>query len=153
MKNLFNYNWQVREQWFEWCKQFSLEQLVEERTGGFGNILETLLHIVIVEYDWIHDMATGVEFQFRKDDYQSLEDVVKLHHHLHPEVEDFINNWSEDRKDTVLVLDNGKRAFTFGEVMNHVIVHEIHHIGQLSVWARELGVDPVSANFIGRNLR
>lgn len=45
-------------------------------------------------------------------------------------------------------LDN----FTYGEVLRHVIAHEIQHIGQLSVWARELGREPVSANLIGRKL-
>ncbi|QWH42653.1 hypothetical protein EXW53_12305 [Bacillus mycoides] len=39
-----------------------------------------------------------------------------------------------------------------GEVLRHVIVHEIHHIGQLSIWARELNLQPVSANLIGRGL-
>ena len=35
---------------------------------------------------------------------------------------------------------------------HHVIDHEIHHIGQLSIWAREMGVVPVSANLIGRGI-
>lgn len=33
--------------------------------------------------------------------------------------------------------------------MRHTIALEIHHIGQLSIWARELGRNPVSANLIG----
>ncbi len=37
---------------------------------------------------------------------------------------------------------------TWGEIMRHTIAHEIHHIGQLSIWARELGRKPVSANLI-----
>ncbi|WP_276575678.1 DinB family protein, partial [Bacillus cereus group sp. BfR-BA-01524] len=32
---------------------------------------------------------------------------------------------------------------THGEIIRHVIVHEIHHIGQLSIWAREIGKEPV----------
>lgn len=36
--------------------------------------------------------------------------------------------------------------------MRHMIAHEIHHIGQLSVWAREIGKKPVSANLIGKEL-
>lgn len=41
---------------------------------------------------------------------------------------------------------------TWGEVIRHTIAHEIHHIGQLSIRARELGKKPVSANLIGRGL-
>lgn len=42
--------------------------------------------------------------------------------------------------------------FTYAEVIRHVIAHEVHHVGQLSVWVRESGLKPVSANFIGRGL-
>jgi uncharacterized damage-inducible protein DinB len=43
-------------------------------------------------------------------------------------------------------------TFTHGEILRHVIAHEIHHVGQLSVWARELNLTPPSANVIGRKL-
>lgn len=43
-------------------------------------------------------------------------------------------------------------SFKYGAVMRHVIAHEIHRIGQLSVWSREIGQKPVSANLIHRGL-
>lgn len=42
---------------------------------------------------------------------------------------------------------------SWGEIMRHVIAHEIHHIGQLSVWARQMGHKPITANVIGRGLK
>ncbi|PER29890.1 hypothetical protein CN931_22460 [Bacillus sp. AFS054943] len=45
------------------------------------------------------------------------------------------------------------KEYRYGEVLRHVIVHEIHHIGQLSIWAKELNLQPVSANLIGRGYR
>ncbi len=39
------------------------------------------------------------------------------------------------------------------DILHHVIVHEIHHIGQLSVWAREIALHPVPANYIGRDFK
>ena len=48
--------------------------------------------------------------------------------------------------------DGEQESFTFGEVMRHVIAHEIHHIGQLSIWSREIGKTPVTANLIRRGL-
>lgn len=44
------------------------------------------------------------------------------------------------------------KAFTVDDILHHVIAHEIHHVGQLSIWAREIDRDPVQANVIGRNL-
>ncbi|PLR86418.1 hypothetical protein CVD25_07745 [Bacillus canaveralius] len=34
-------------------------------------------------------------------------------------------------------------SFPYKKVIQHVITHEIHHIGQLSIWSRELGIKPV----------
>ncbi|WP_417894724.1 DinB family protein, partial [Bacillus toyonensis] len=42
------YNWQVREDWFKWCEQLTVEELLSKRVGGVGSILETLFHIVDV---------------------------------------------------------------------------------------------------------
>ncbi|QYG87186.1 hypothetical protein HCU65_00910 [Bacillus atrophaeus] len=37
-------------------------------------------------------------------------------------------------------------------ILRHVMTHKIHHIGQLSVWTRELGIPPVAANFFNRTI-
>lgn len=152
MKKLFYYNWQVREEWFGWCRQFTEEQLLEKRVGGFGNILHTLLHIIVVEYDWIQDLVGGKVFEINLEDYKTIEDVIELHQKLHPEVEEFVNRWTDPMGEKTLVLVDDGESFNYEEVMNHILAHEIHHIGQLSVWSRELGVAPITANLIRRGL-
>lgn len=152
MKQFFYYNWQVREEWFEWAKQISSDELLKQRVGGFGNILHTLLHIVVVEFDWINDLLGGEVLKFHLEDYQTMDDVITLHHQWHPVIKNFVENWTKDQSDKQLVIEGGKRIFSYEEVMKHVIVHEVHHIGQLSIWARELGLTPVQANYIGRGL-
>ncbi len=142
----------MREEWFEWAKQVSAEDLLKQRVGGFNNILHTLLHIVVVEFDWINDLLGGEVIEFQLEDYQTIDDVINLHQHWHPMIRNFVENWTDNLSDKQLVIEEGKRVFSYGEVMKHVIVHEIHHIGQLSIWARELGLSPVQANYIGRGL-
>lgn len=34
----FEYNWQVRDQWFTWCHQLTTEELLKNRLGGVENI-------------------------------------------------------------------------------------------------------------------
>ena len=68
---------------------------------------------------------------------------------------EFVQKWSNELEHEVLDLDigNGNRInCRYGEAIRHIIAHEIHHIGQLSVWAREIGVNSISANFIHRGL-
>ncbi|MFS0821777.1 DinB family protein [Bacillus sp. 1P02SD] len=156
MKTLFRYNWQVRDDWFTWCEGVPEEELLKKRVGGVGSILHTLFHIVEVERSWIHLLKTQRDpGEPPFEDYASLEKVKALSNQFHKEIEPFIMSWSNEMDSQSVAItypDGHSETFMQGEIMRHVIAHEIHHIGQLSVWARELGREPVTANVISRGL-
>ncbi|MFP7494666.1 DinB family protein [Terribacillus saccharophilus] len=155
MQLFFKYNWMIREDWYCWCEKLSEDELLRNRTGGQGSILHTLFHIVDVEWSWIRRLQGKSDHQPSFDRHNSLEMIRKLDAAFHLEVDDFVSNWDiglEDRLFYDTLPDGRIDADTWGEVMRHIIAHEIHHIGQLSIWAREMGLEPVSANFIGRGL-
>ncbi|HDR3887497.1 TPA: hypothetical protein QCO65_001877 [Bacillus cereus] len=68
------------------------------------------------------------------------------------ELDNFLRLWSGDFESKILKASWTDKTYKYGEVLRHVIAHEIHHIGQLSIWARDLNLQPVSANLIGRGL-
>lgn len=145
----------VREEWYRWCEELSEEDLLRNRTGGVGSILHTLFHIVDVEWSWIRLLQGKTDFEESFDGYKSLNQVRKLDAEFRAEVENFVNNWDDSMENQLFydTLQDGRIVTdTWGEVIRHVIAHEIHHIGQLSIWAREVGEKPVSANLIGRGL-
>ncbi len=152
LKTLFYYNWQVRDDWFKWCEQLTKEELLRKRVGGVGSILETLFHIVDVEYSWISALQEKEDNEPQFKDYQSIKKVKALSDSYRRELEEFLQIWSDDLEYKILKASWTDKIYTYGEVLRHVIVHEIHHIGQLSIWARELNLQPVSANLIGRGL-
>ncbi len=106
----------------------------------------TLFHIVDVEQAWINGLQGKPEYHYNFEDYKTLASIKELSDACRSNIQDYVNNWSKDIE--IQKLDE----FTYDEVIHHVIAHEIHHIGQLSIWARELGLKPISANLIGRNL-
>lgn len=155
MQTLYQYNWMIRDEWFEWCKNVPLEDLLKVRTGGVGGILHTLFHIIDAEWSWIRIMKGFPGFQENFDDYQSLEKVMELNDLFKEEVKDFVLNWENEFEKNFLQetrADGTVITLAWGEIMRHVIAHEIHHIGQLSVWSREQGKPPVSANLIRKGL-
>ncbi|TQR21595.1 DinB family protein [Psychrobacillus vulpis] len=155
MQMLFRYNWMVREEWYRWCEEVEEKDLLVDRTGGVGGILHTLFHIIDVEWSWIRLLQGKSDFQENFQEYQSLQKVRELDAKFRKEVEQFVSAWEESMDNQLFqdTMPDGRIVTdTWGEVMRHAIAHEIHHIGQLSVWARELGKKPVSANLIGRNL-
>jgi hypothetical protein len=42
MLKLFEYNWQVRNDWFDWCDLVTEKELLKKRIGGPGSILYTV---------------------------------------------------------------------------------------------------------------
>ncbi|RFU68434.1 DinB family protein [Bacillus sp. V59.32b] len=156
MLKLFQYNWQVREDWFTWCEAVPEEELLKKRVGGVGSILFTLFHIVDVEYSWILGLQGEPEPKEPPfETYASLQKVKDLSRQYHREVEPFVTSWTNEMESRTLSETDSQGetvSFRHGEIMRHVIAHEIHHIGQLSVWAREIGRKPVTANMIGRRL-
>ncbi|MCM3749917.1 DinB family protein [Paenibacillus pasadenensis] len=156
MQKLFQYNWQVRQDWFDWCRSVPEEELLKKRTGGVGAILPTLFHIVDVEYNWLCELDGRTDFfNDSYEGYATLQKVEALSERLHESVQAFVSSWSDELESKILQTtdSNGEaETFLYGEVMRHVIAHEIHHIGQLSVWSRELDQKPVTANLIRRGL-
>lgn len=45
----FVYNWQVRDEWFDWCNQLTIKELLKNRIGGVENILFTLFLFHIID--------------------------------------------------------------------------------------------------------
>ncbi|MDR9857929.1 MULTISPECIES: DinB family protein [Paenibacillus] len=155
MQTMFKYNWAVREEWLKWCEEISEAELLAKRAGGVGGILHTLFHVIDVEWSWIRSLQGKSDFDESFDNYRSIRRVRELEDVFRPEVEAFVLNWNDGLEDLVyrdIGGDGKERVLTWGEVMRHMIAHEIHHIGQLSVWSREIGRKPVSANLIGRGL-
>jgi uncharacterized damage-inducible protein DinB len=152
---MFRYNWQVRDEWFQLCKQLPVEELTRPRVGGVGSILRTLYHIVDVEQSWMRGLQGKPEFHEDPEKYSSLEQIQRLSEQCRPDLESFLQEWTPGMENRIFAgtRPNGQTyRFTYGEVICHVIAHEIHHVGQLSVWARELGIQPPSANVIWRGL-
>lgn len=155
MLKLFEYNWQVRDDWFAWCKDVPEEELLRKRTGGIGGILHTLFHVIVVEYSWICDMKNKPDFSGAFEEYATLHQVQELSSQFHEEVKSFVTSWNSDlESSTVNTIDSKgqQESFKYGEIIRHVIAHEIHHMGQLSIWSREVGKAPITANLIRRGL-
>ncbi|QOR68167.1 DinB family protein [Cytobacillus suaedae] len=152
MRTLFEYNWQVRKDWIDWCRKQALEDLLRKRHGGMGSFLHTLIHIIDVEYSWIRALQGGADFELNFSEYETLDKMIELSSSLHIEVKHYLDRWNESMENEMVYVSWSDVPYRKGEILRHIIAHEIHHIGQLSVWARELGQKPVTANLIGRNL-
>jgi len=149
----FEYNWLVRDEWFDWCNQLTIGELLKDRSGGVGSILNTFFHIIDVEYSWLRGIQGKEDVVAQFADYNTLDKVKSLSDTFRKELSEFLKLDLDELKKELVSVPWDEDKYTVDEILHHIITHEIHHIGQLSVWARELELSPVPANFIGRELK
>ena len=155
MLNMFSYNWQVRDDWFDWSQQISIEELTQKRTGGMGSILHNLFHVIDCEQIWVNQMNGTPVIVKDINDISTLHEVIEFSNSTKLTTQGFIQSWTPDCEEKIFEMKrrNGETSrFTYGKIMRHIISHEIHHIGQLSVWSRELDIKPVSSDLLFRGL-
>ncbi|MFJ7971523.1 DinB family protein [Psychrobacillus sp. NPDC096389] len=152
---MFLYNWQIREDWFKWCETISNEELLKRRVGGMGSIIQNLFHVIDCEQIWVNQMqGTPVIIQ---DIHlvSSLKEVKEFSNVTKTETLNFIQSYFSEGEEKSLIIQrkNGTtKSLSFDKIISHIISHEIHHIGQLSIWSREIGMKPVSSDLIFRDI-
>lgn len=152
MKSLFLYNWEVRDEWFRALSELSTEELIKDRNAGVGSIIKTFIHIIDVEYSWIRALLRRPDISHILEEFSDLATIKTLSDQYREEILEFLNQWTVTMELEEVKPDWMIERFKKGEVLRHLIAHEIHHIGQLSIWAKELGIQQVSSNFIGRDI-
>ena len=151
----FLYNWQIREEWFEWCETISLEELTKKRIGGIQSILHNLFHVIDCEQIWINQMQGTPVIINDINKISSLNDVKTFSNLIKPVTQSFIKSYTSKAEDRILIVKSKSgttKSLSYDKIISHIISHEIHHIGQLSVWSREIGLKPVSSDLIFRDL-
>lgn len=155
MFELFQYNWQVREEWFKWCESIPTEELIKKRTGGMGGILRNLFHVIDCEQLWINHLRGTPVIETDINGITNLNEIKEFDSRTKSITEHFIKLYVAETENKIFVypLKNGtKMQFSYDKIIHHIITHEIHHIGQLSVWAREIGMKPVPSDLLMKDI-
>ena len=154
MLSLFHYNWQVREDWLNWCQTISEEEFHKERIGGMKSIRETLIHIVDCELLWLNSLVEKPIIFENRTAINALSEICTYSDFVKSHTESFIEQLPSQYENNIIEVkrrDGTILHFTQKKILAHMMTHEIHHIGQLSIWARELGLKPISSDLIIRD--
>ncbi|WP_409296861.1 DinB family protein [Peribacillus sp. SCS-26] len=153
MLELFFYNWQIREDWFSWCGRIPADELTKTRIGGMGSILHNLYHVIDCEQLWISQMQGTSVIVRDIAEITSLSQVTAYSQENKAATHRFLKSESSRSGFLEIKRKSGETILLpHQKILQHIAAHEIHHIGQLSVWARELGIKPVSSDLVFREL-
>jgi len=145
----------VREEWFKWCEEITYEELVKQRVGGMGSILHTLFHVIYCEQLWINQICGNPKNEQSIESIKNLQDIQEYSSIIKNSTSNYLNEYLKEKTEGSLfiILQNGEtKEFPHKKILYHIITHEVHHIGQLSIWARELGKVPINSDLLIREL-
>lgn len=143
------YSWHVRNSWLRWCKSIPMTELMKRRIGGQGSILETLLHIIDVENSWINAIRGKNDVPLTIQDHNTLASVEEISAQTIKMTDTFIRvELPHLQIDKEIIVSWDDSNYSIDSILHHIIFHSVHHMGQLSIWARQMNRAPVDISYL-----
>ena len=142
----FAYNRWANERLLEAAGELSEEELTRDLNGSFSSIKGTLRHLLWGELGWLHYWQER-EFpdQLSPSDFADLTSIVAGWKSLEEEKDSFLSELTEEKLLDSCPVDDDPYVLT--ELIQNILVHSIHHRGQVVHMLRELGRTPPNTGF------
>jgi uncharacterized damage-inducible protein DinB len=142
----FAYNRWANERLLEAAGLLSAEELDRDLQGSFGSIKGTLRHLLWGELGWLQYWQER-EFpdELSPSDFADLPSIVAGWKSLDEEKAAFASELTDEKLLEPCPVD--ENPYVLGELIQNILVHSIHHRGQVVHMLRELGRTPPSTGF------
>jgi uncharacterized damage-inducible protein DinB len=141
LSEMFSHWEQVRNDLLKTIGQFKEEELTFIPFDGAWPVGQIMLHIADCEDNWLHGVIRG-EFKpwiwYPLADHSTKADIVDMLDKARARTIPFLEGLGEGNLDEKFTNPNGDQ-FTMRWIIWHVLEHEIHHRGELSLILGLLG--------------
>jgi uncharacterized damage-inducible protein DinB len=141
LDQLFSHWDHIHQDTLDVCDMFSEAELDHRAYKGGWSVRQIVLHIASAEDGWFRFIATNEYKDWPPSpalkDYPTLESIKNLLKVNHEKTKGYLGSKSIDDLETVFESEWGKFSLRF--VIWHVIEHEVHHRGELSLILGTLG--------------
>ena len=138
---MFSHWEQVRGSLLAMIDRFSQEELAFTPFKGSWSAGQIMLHIADCEDNWLHgvvrqEVEPWIFYDFKE--FPSKQAILAVLEKAHNRTIAFLDSLDEDDLDKVYKISEGD-SFTLRWIIWHVLEHEIHHRGELSLALGMLG--------------
>jgi len=146
LKTLYDYSYWANKKLFDVMSRLTHEQFTQSVAGSYGSIRNTLVHAMSAEAGWL-ERCGGPERgpKLNPADFPTLESVIQKWKQVEAHVREFFANLKDedlDRDAEFMDPAGNTRVMSVGELMQHAVIHGIHHRGQVVLLLRMLGQEP-----------
>jgi len=146
VKQLLEYNDDVRRSYFEALVRLPWDEFTKNREASFHSFRNIFIHILGATDYWL-DFLRDEKLRTRRgfDEYRTYEDVRTYMEHVEDRMKDYLNSLPTDglrKKYTIKNDANEVEEVTAEDVLIHVFEEEVHHRGELIALLWQMGVEP-----------
>jgi len=146
LQRLFDYYYWANGRLLEVVSQLTPEQFTQTVAGSYGSVRNTLVHIVSAEWGWLARCG-GPErgAQLKATDYPTVESVVDTARKVEAHMREFLPTLTDADLERIVefAFPGGEpRAMPLGSLLQHAMLHGVHHRGQVALLLRSLGYAP-----------
>jgi uncharacterized damage-inducible protein DinB len=142
----YDYGYWANKKLFGVIARLTPEEFTRTVAGSYGSIRNTMVHILSAEAGWL-DRCGGAKRGPRLDpaDFPTAESVVQAWTNVEAHVREFLASLGDSDlpRDVDYSFNPGDvRTGRLGDLMQHAVVHGVHHRGQVALLLRLLGQVP-----------
>lgn len=146
LTRLCDYNHWANGRLFEALASLTDEEFARDVAGSYGSIRNTMVHLLSAEWGWI-DRCGGPTRgpALKAADYPTLASVVAQWQQIARIGHDFLATLTDDdlaRTIEWTLGDAPPRQSRLGDLLQHGVIHAVHHRGQVALLLRVLGHAP-----------
>jgi len=146
VRQLLEYNAQVRHKFFEVLAKLPWDEFVKNREASFHSLRNIFIHTLgAIDY-WL-DFLKKENLHSRKkfDEYQTFQDVQTYMESVEKRLQNYLDSLPTgglDKRYTVTKTANKTIEITAEDVLIHMFEEEIHHRGELIALLWQMGIEP-----------
>ena len=146
LERLYDYNYWANRKVFPVVSQLSTEQFTQDVAGSYGSVRNTLVHMLSAEWGWL-DRCGGAKRgpALKPEDYPDAQTLIDRWNVVEGCVRQFLSTLKDEDLTRVIEFTNPrgeKRSGVIGPLLQHGVIHAVHHRGQVALLLRTLGYAP-----------
>lgn len=149
---LFEYAKWADGRLFDVLSDLTTEEFTRSVAGSYGSVRGTMVHMISATWGWV-GRCSGRERgpALVPEDYPTVASVRELWQKVEGIVGTFLDSLQESDVERLVTFQfpgQPTYALPLGEIMQHAVMHSVHHRGQVALLLRELGYIPGNFDFL-----
>ena len=146
LQTLYDYTYWANNRLFAVINELTPDQFTQNVAGSYGSIRNTLVHVMSAEWGWL-DRCGGPARgpKLNPDDFPTVESVTSTWRKVEGYLREFLATLKDEDLNRMVDFSFNppqQHSLPVGNLLQHSVIHAVHHRGQVALLLRLLGYTP-----------